>query len=68
MTTTKRDLGLLAAIFLGMAMAEPTLEQLMEQNLSPEERSFFYKTFGNEDNQEGVSDETTKYNDSTTNN
>lgn len=34
-------------------MAEPTLEQLMEQNLSPEERTFFYKTFGNEDNQEG---------------
>lgn len=57
MTTTKRDLGFLAAIFLGMAMAEPTLEKQFEQGLSEAERTAFYEIFGNEDNQEGVSDE-----------
>ncbi len=57
MTTTKRDLGLLAAIFLGMAMAEPTLEKQFEQGLNDDERAFFYTLFGN-DNQEGVSDDT----------
>jgi len=56
MTTTKRDLGFLAAIFLGIAMAEPTLEKQFEQGLSEAERSAFYEIFGN-DNQEGVSDE-----------
>jgi len=57
MTTTKRDLTFLAAIFLGMAMAEPTLEKQFEQGLNEDERAFFYQIFGNEDNQEGVSDE-----------
>lgn len=55
--TTLREITFGLLIFMGIAMAEPTLEQLMEQNLSPEERSFFYKTFGNEDNQEGEEDE-----------
>jgi|GEM_PF-4962011 transketolase len=63
MTTTKRDLVFLAAIFLGMAMAEPTLEKQFNEGLNPEEREFFYKTFGNLDNQEGVSDERTSQNE-----
>lgn len=58
MTTTKRDLTVLAAIFLGIAMAEPTLEKHFEQGLNEDERAFFYTLFGN-DNQEGVSDERT---------
>lgn len=38
-------------------MAEPTLEKQFEQGLNEAERTFFYQIFGNEDNQEGVSDE-----------
>ncbi len=39
-------------------MAEPTLEKQFEQGLNEDERAFFYTLFGN-DNQEGVSDEST---------
>lgn len=59
MTTTKRDLTFLAAIFLGMAMAEPTLEKQAEPLPGAGEKTnlAFYEIFGNLDNQEGVSDE-----------
>jgi transketolase len=56
MTTTKRDLTFLALIFMGIAMAEPTLEKQFEQGLNEAERAAFYEIFGNND-QEGVSDE-----------
>jgi len=65
MTTTKRDLGLLAAIFLGIAMAEPTLEKQAEPLPGAGEKTnlAFYEIFGNLDNQEGVSDERTSQNE-----
>jgi len=43
MTTTKRDLGFLLLIFLGIAMAEPTLEKQFEQGLNEDERAFFIR-------------------------
>ncbi|WP_341232413.1 hypothetical protein [uncultured Methylophaga sp.] len=51
MTTTKRDLAVLAAIFLGMAMAEPTLEKQFEQGLNEAERTAFYEIFAQSNQQ-----------------
>lgn len=45
MTTTKRELAFLAAIFLGIAMAEPTLEKQFQQGLNEAERAAFYEIF-----------------------
>lgn len=59
MTTTKRDLVFLAAIFLGIAMAEPTLEKQFEQGLSEAERTAFYEIFAqsNEQNEKQEQDD-----------
>jgi hypothetical protein len=59
MTTAKLDLTLLAAIFLGMAMAEPTLEKQFEQGLNEAERTAFYEIFAqsNEQNEKQEQDD-----------
>ena len=57
MNTTKADILFVALIFMGIAMAEPTLEKQFEQGLNTDERAFFYTLFGNQDNQEGEEDE-----------
>ena len=54
--TTLREITFGLLIFMGIAMAEPTLEKQFEQGFNEAERAAFYEIFGNND-QEGVSDE-----------
>ncbi|WP_292403075.1 MULTISPECIES: hypothetical protein [unclassified Methylophaga] len=54
--TTLREITFGLLIFMGIAMAEPTLEKQFEQGLNEAERTAFYEIFGN-NNQEGEEDE-----------
>lgn len=45
MNTTKADILFVALIFMGIAMAEPTLEKQFEQGLNEAERTAFYEIF-----------------------
>lgn len=43
--TTLREITFVLLIFLGIAMAEPTLEKQFEQGLNEAERAAFYEIF-----------------------
>lgn len=45
MNNTKADILFVALIFMGIAMAEPTLEKQFEQGLNEAERAAFYEIF-----------------------
>ncbi|QDP60885.1 MAG: hypothetical protein Tp185DCM00d2C31949971_1 [Prokaryotic dsDNA virus sp.] len=59
MNTTKADILFVALIFMGIAMAEPTLEKQFEQGLNEDERAFFYTLFAqsNEQNEKQEQDD-----------